>query len=38
VDFGGREIVNVNQCSGLPFTPDEVYSALAPLVLGAARV
>jgi 2-oxoglutarate ferredoxin oxidoreductase subunit alpha len=32
VDFGGREIVNVNQCSGLPFTSDEVYSALAPLV------
>ena len=38
VDFEGREIVNVNQCSGLPFTPDEVYSALAPLVLGVARV
>ena len=38
VDFGGRQIMNVNQCTGLPFTPDEVYSALAPLVLGAARV
>jgi 2-oxoglutarate ferredoxin oxidoreductase subunit alpha len=32
VDFGGREIVNVNQCSGLPFTSDEVHSTLAPLV------
>jgi pyruvate/2-oxoacid:ferredoxin oxidoreductase alpha subunit len=29
VDFGKTEIVNVNQCSGLPFTPDEVGAALA---------
>jgi 2-oxoglutarate ferredoxin oxidoreductase subunit alpha len=29
VDFGKTEIVNVNQCSGLPYTPDEVGAALA---------
>jgi 2-oxoglutarate ferredoxin oxidoreductase subunit alpha len=29
VDFGRTEIVNVNQCSGLPFTPDEVAAAFA---------
>jgi 2-oxoglutarate ferredoxin oxidoreductase subunit alpha len=29
VDFGKIEVVRVNQCSGLPFTPDEVQAALA---------
>jgi len=28
VDFGTTELVRVNQCSGLPFTPDEVKAAL----------
>jgi 2-oxoglutarate ferredoxin oxidoreductase subunit alpha len=29
VDFGKTELVRVNQCSGLPFTPDEVRAAIA---------
>ncbi len=29
VRFNGAEIVDVNQCSGLPFTSDQVYAALA---------
>ena len=29
VEFNGTEVVRVNQCSGLPFTPDEVKAALA---------
>jgi len=29
VDFGKTELVRVNQCSGLPFTPDEVKAAIA---------
>ncbi len=29
VDFGKTELVRVNQCSGLPFTPDDVRAALA---------
>jgi 2-oxoglutarate ferredoxin oxidoreductase subunit alpha len=29
VDFGKTEIVRVNQCSGLPFTPDEVLASIA---------
>jgi 2-oxoglutarate ferredoxin oxidoreductase subunit alpha len=29
VSFNGTEIVRVNQCSGLPFTPDEVQAAVA---------
>ena len=28
VDFGKTELVRVNQCSGLPFTPDEVNAAI----------
>jgi 2-oxoglutarate ferredoxin oxidoreductase subunit alpha len=29
VAFNGTEVVRVNQCSGLPFTPDEVKAAIA---------
>jgi len=29
VDMGRTEIVRINQCSGLPYTPDEVGSVLA---------
>jgi 2-oxoglutarate ferredoxin oxidoreductase subunit alpha len=29
VDLGKTELVRVNQCSGLPFTPDEVRAAIA---------
>jgi len=29
VDFGKTELVRINQCSGLPFTPDEVQAAIA---------
>jgi 2-oxoglutarate ferredoxin oxidoreductase subunit alpha len=29
VDLGKTELVRVNQCSGLPFTPDEVRAAVA---------
>jgi 2-oxoglutarate ferredoxin oxidoreductase subunit alpha len=29
VDFSNTELVRVNQCSGLPFTPDEVRAAIA---------
>ena len=29
VDLGKTEVVRVNQCSGLPFTPDEVNAAIA---------
>jgi 2-oxoglutarate ferredoxin oxidoreductase subunit alpha len=29
VDFGRTEIIRENQCSGLPYTPDEVGAALA---------
>jgi 2-oxoglutarate ferredoxin oxidoreductase subunit alpha len=29
VAFNGTEVVRVNQCSGLPFTPDEVQAAIA---------
>jgi 2-oxoglutarate ferredoxin oxidoreductase subunit alpha len=30
-DFGKTELVRANQCSGLPFTPDEVQAAVAQL-------
>jgi 2-oxoglutarate ferredoxin oxidoreductase subunit alpha len=29
VNLNGTEMININQCSGLPFTPDEVRTALA---------
>lgn len=30
IDFNGTAIECVNQCSGLPFTPNDVYAALEP--------
>jgi 2-oxoglutarate ferredoxin oxidoreductase subunit alpha len=29
VKMNGAQIIDVNQCTGLPFTPDQVYAALA---------